>query len=130
MEATAVEGRGRERREKKMLKAENKAKNVDKSRGKILQISREALLELLVKQENEITDREVTVVTRIALPGDWSAGNIYWNPSRRVFEIEIFSKEFPHVRLGAEYPLLLTTEETAIERRRWECIEKEAKELK
>ena len=110
-----------------MLKAENKAKNVDKSRGKILQISREALLELLVKQENDIADREVTVVTRIVLPGDWSVGSIFWNPSRRVFEVEIFSKEFPQVELGAEYPLLTTTEETAIERRRWECIERKEK---
>ena len=106
-----------------MLKASNKAE-VDTSRGKILRISREALLELFVKEKNEIADTQVTIITRIALPDDWTAGNIYWNPSRRVFEIEVFSKEFLPVRLGVEYPLLNTEEETLIEKRRWECIEK------
>lgn len=106
-----------------MLKVSDKNRE-DISCGKRLQISKEALLELFVKEKNEVANTQLTIVTRIALPNDWTAREIYWNPTRRVFELIILSKGFSSVKPGMEYPLLSTEEETLIEKRRWECLER------
>ena len=92
-------------------------KIIRERRGKVIYIPKEEILNCFISGK-EFFQHEFEIIRKIRLPENWLLRDVFYDPLRDSFAFLIFSKDFPPVKKGKEYPAIENSQQIFIDIRK------------